>query len=46
MSESQGTTNPPAKKENSYTYWVDEKSRSRDLPVEHQPKKIEGPLST
>jgi hypothetical protein len=36
------TTNP--KKEHSYTYWVDEKNKSRDLPEEHKPKKIETPL--
>ena len=28
------------KKLNSYTYWVDEKNKSRDLPEEHRPKKI------
>jgi hypothetical protein len=31
---------PAIKKEHSYTYWVDEKNRSRDLPEEHRPKKI------
>ena len=33
-----------SKKEHSYTYWVDEKNKSRDLPEEHKPKKIEKPL--
>ena len=27
----------------SYTYWVDEKSRGRELPEEHKPKKIDPP---
>ena len=30
----------PSAKEHSYTYWVDEKNRSRELPEEHKPKKI------
>lgn len=29
------------KKQSSYTYWVDEKNKSRDLPPQQQPKKIE-----
>lgn len=32
------------KKENSYTYWVGDNNKSRDLPPEHQPKKIDGPV--
>ena len=33
---------PPTvlKKENSYTYWVDEKNKSKNLPAEQQPKKV------
>lgn len=32
---------PNIKKEHTYTYWVDEKNKSRELPEEHKPKKIE-----
>ena len=31
------------KKTSSYTYWVDEKSKGRELPEEHKPKKIDPP---
>lgn len=34
------TAGLPLKKEHSYTYWVDSKNKSRDLPEEHRPKKI------
>ena len=30
-----------SKKTVSYTYWVDEKNKSRELPEEHRPKKID-----
>ena len=33
----------PIKKEHSYTYWVDEKNKSRELPEAHRPKKIDSP---
>lgn len=32
------------KKKISYTYWVDDKNKSRELPVENRPKKIEAPI--
>jgi len=47
MTEQTNQEIPPTtniKKEHSYTYWVDEKNKSRDLPEEHKPKKIETPL--
>ena len=34
------------KKINSYTYWVDSNNKSRDLPEQHRPKKVEVPLQT
>ncbi len=43
MSDSQ--PQPPAmKKENSYTYWVDPNNKSRELPAEHLPKKLDTPI--
>jgi hypothetical protein len=29
---------------NSYTYWVSDNNKSRELPEEHRPKKIETPV--
>ena len=43
MSETKPTA-AGGKKEASYTYWVDDKNKSRDLPEEHRPKKIEAPV--
>ena len=31
------------KKTASYTYWVDEKSKGKELPEAHKPKKIDPP---
>lgn len=33
------------KKEHTYTYWVDEKNKSRELPEHHKPQKIDPPPS-
>lgn len=34
------------KKQHSYTYWVDDKNKSRELPEQHRPKKIDPPPVT
>lgn len=34
------------KKTASYTYWVDEKNKSRELPPEQRPQKIDPPKPT
>ena len=34
---------PVIKKEHSYTYWVGEDNKSRELPEEHRPKKVDPP---
>lgn len=33
------------KKKHSYTYWVNEHTKSRELPPEQQPVKLEKPIS-
>ena len=45
MSELNNQEKPvPTKKQHSYTYWVDDKNKSRDLPDEQKPQKVTPPI--
>jgi hypothetical protein len=41
MSEGSKSEVSDIKQQNSYRYWVTENNKSRELPEEHRPKKIE-----